>query len=59
MLNVLDAQPDLVSESAAGRDMSDGPYQRLETRFEARGKRLGHRVWDLLYYKKRCSTASR
>ena len=59
MLNVLEAQPDLVSESAAGRDMSDGPYQRLETRFEARGKRLGHRVWDLLYYKKRCSTASR
>ena len=59
MLNVLEAQPDLVSESAAGRDLSDGPYQRLETRFEIRGKRLGHRVWDLVYYKKRCSTASR
>ena len=59
MLNVLEAQPHLVSESAAGRDLSDGPYQRLETRFETRGKRLGHRVWDLVYYKKRCSTASR
>lgn len=59
MLNVLEAQPDLVSGSAAGPDLSDGSHQRLETRFEARGKRLGHKVWDLVYYRKRCSTASR
>jgi tRNA (guanine-N7-)-methyltransferase len=59
MLNVLEAQSELVSESAAGRDLSRGARQRLETRFEARGKRLGHGVWDLVYYRKRCSTASR
>lgn len=59
MLNVLEAQSELVSESTAGGDLSQGAHQRLETRFEARGKRLGHRVWDLVYYRKRCSTASR
>ncbi len=59
MLNVLEAQSELVSESAASGDLSQGAHQRLETRFEARGKRLGHRVWDLVYYRKRCSTASR
>ena len=59
MLKVLEAQSELVSESAAGGDLSQGARQRLETRFEARGKRLGHGVWDLVYYRKRCSTASR
>ncbi len=32
---------------------------RPATRFETRGLELGHRVWDLRYRKKRCSTESR
>ena len=35
---------------------SDGyaptPAYRPETKFEARGKRLGHGVWDLVFIKK-------
>ena len=47
MLQVLNAEAGLVNEAG------DGFAPRFEgrniTRFEARGQRLGHRVWDLCY----------
>ena len=48
MWDVLDAEP--AFENRAGpRDYFPRPAWRPETRFEARGQRLGHGVWDLLY----------
>jgi tRNA (guanine-N7-)-methyltransferase len=48
MLEVLNASPEFANESAA-----DGfvprPAWRTPTRFERRGERLGHGVWDLTY----------
>ena len=48
MLEVLNAETGLVNEAG------DGFAPRFEgrvniTRFEARGQRLGHPVWDLCY----------
>lgn len=48
MWDVLDAQPGLVNE-AGERGWFDRPAWRPQTHFEARGRRLGHGVWDLLY----------
>jgi tRNA (guanine-N7-)-methyltransferase len=63
MLEVLEAEPLLDNQTApgafavpaSGPESAAGPSGagRLETRFEARGKRLGHQVWDLLYQRKR------
>jgi tRNA (guanine-N7-)-methyltransferase len=59
MLDVLEAEPLLENQAGpaafAGPAAGPGPAgaKRVETRFEARGKRLGHRVWDLLYQRKR------
>ena len=53
MLDVLDAEPSL--ENAAGTGYG-GPANPLLTRpvtkFETRGKRLGHGVWDLVFTKR-------
>lgn len=52
MWDVLDADPDF--ENRAGpRDWFARPSWRPETHFEARGLRLGHGVWDLLYLRRR------
>ena len=49
MLAVLNAEPGLTNEAGDGfADRFDG---RNITRFEARGQRLGHSVWDLSYLK--------
>lgn len=48
MWDVLDATPGLINRSGA-RGAVPRPPWRPETHFEARGKRLGHGVWDLLY----------
>ena len=48
MWDVLDAQPALHNEAGA-RGWFDRPAWRPQTHFEARGLRLGHGVWDLLY----------
>ena len=48
MWDVLDAQPALQNEAGA-RGWFDRPAWRPQTHFEARGLRLGHGVWDLLY----------
>lgn len=48
MLEVLDDAPGLVN-CASGGGFSPRPPERPKTKFEARGERLGHGVWDLLY----------
>ena len=50
MLIVLNAEPGLINEAGDGfAERFDG---RNITRFEARGQRLGHSVWDLSYLKR-------
>lgn len=48
MWDVLDAEPAFRNEAGA-RGWFDRPAWRPQTHFEARGLRLGHGVWDLLY----------
>jgi tRNA (guanine-N7-)-methyltransferase len=48
MLEVLDAAPQLANVAAHERFMPR-PVERARTRFELRGERLGHAVWDLAY----------
>lgn len=48
MLEVLSAEPALRNTAA---DYSPRPEFRPKTKFEARGERLGHGVWDLLFEK--------
>lgn len=50
MLEVLDANATLRNDAGAGQ-YSSKPSWRPETKFERRGQRLGHGVWDLLYSK--------
>lgn len=47
MLEVTGAEPRLVSPAGPGR-FAEGPGDRPVTRFERRGRRLGHGVWDLV-----------
>ena len=49
MLEVLSTESNL---SNTARDFAEKPTYRPETKFEARGKRLGHGVWDLVFVKK-------
>jgi len=51
MLGVCNAEPALDSLSA-DRTFVARPEFRPPTRFERRGERLGHRVWDLAYRKR-------
>ena len=48
MLEVLSAEPQLENTAA---DYAARPEFRPKTKFEARGERLGHGVWDLLFRK--------
>lgn len=48
MWDVLDVEPLLKNEGGA-RGWFDRPVWRPQTHFEARGLKLGHGVWDLLY----------
>ena len=50
MLDVLNQFPEELQNTAA--DFAPTPAYRPETKFEARGKRLGHGVWDLVFRKK-------
>ena len=49
MLAVLGAEPSLVNTAEATSGYAERPCWRPETKFEARGKRLGHGVWDLVF----------
>jgi tRNA (guanine-N7-)-methyltransferase len=55
MLQVMEAATEFCNAAGAGR-YSPRPAYRPVTRFEQRGQRLGHGVWDLLY---RRNTAER
>ena len=48
MLEVLNAEPRLMNSAAGGRWIED-PVARGSTRFERRGRRLGHDVFNLEY----------
>ena len=48
MLELLNADDDL-DNLATGKGYSDRPAYRPLTKFEQRGLRLGHGVWDLLF----------
>lgn len=50
MLVVLDAIPGLRNTAGPGA-FASRPANRIPTRFEERGERLGHDVYDLVYYK--------
>ena len=50
MLQVLSAEPALVNTSNQGYALR--PDFRPQTKFETRGLRLGHSVWDLIFTKK-------
>jgi tRNA (guanine-N7-)-methyltransferase len=49
MLEVLSAEPQLANTAAA---YADRPHYRPLTKFENRGLKLGHGVWDLVFRKK-------
>lgn len=49
MLEVMEANPGFDNAQGAGRYWQNP--ERPETKFERRGRRLGHGVWDLLYEK--------
>lgn len=48
MLSVLEQCPELENRGE-GNDYSSRPSHRPLTKFESRGHRLGHGVWDLIY----------
>lgn len=48
MLEVLTAEPSLTNTAA---NFAPRPESRPQTKFETRGLRLGHKVWDLLFQK--------
>jgi tRNA (guanine-N7-)-methyltransferase len=49
MLEVLSTNKDLVNQSPNG--FAPRPASRPVTKFETRGLKLGHGVWDLLFTK--------
>lgn len=51
MMDVIEAEPRLRNLYGPGV-FSPRPESRPETKFEARGERLGHGVWDLLHEKR-------
>ena len=51
MLEVMSAAEDFENSTKEG-DFIPRPDSRPLTKFEQRGQRLGHGVWDLLYIRK-------
>jgi len=49
ILNVLQAEPALVNASPRADGYSEQPAYRPLTKFENRGLKLGHGVWDLVF----------
>ncbi len=50
MMNVMSVAPDYIN-CAGERQFSERPDYRPLTKFELRGQRLGHGVWDLIFEK--------
>ncbi len=51
MLKIMQSAPDFVNCDTAG-GYSERPAYRPVTRFERRGQRLGHGVWDLIFQRR-------
>jgi tRNA (guanine-N7-)-methyltransferase len=51
MLEILEAAPEFINRVAGG-GFAPRPPERPLTKFEQRGLRLGHRVWDLVYLRR-------
>ncbi|MCG8428584.1 MAG: tRNA (guanosine(46)-N7)-methyltransferase TrmB, partial [Chromatiales bacterium] len=49
MMEMLSATPELFSNSAGKGAFTPRPDYRPLTKFEQRGQRLGHGVWDLIF----------
>ncbi len=49
MLAVIDALPELFASTTGRGRFAERPASRPPTKFERRGERLGHRVFDLVY----------
>ena len=49
MRDVMNAAPGYQNTAAAGQDYVPRPESRPLTKFEQRGEKLGHGVWDLIY----------
>lgn len=49
MLEVMEAAPGFENSVGSGNYLPGRPEHRPETKFEQRGQRLGHGVWDLIY----------
>lgn len=52
MLEIMDAADGYINTSGQGHYLPERPKHRPITKFEMRGHRLGHGVWDLIYQKK-------
>jgi tRNA (guanine-N7-)-methyltransferase len=52
MLDVLRAADALFANLSPSDDWMPRPEERAPTRFEKRGERLGHGVWDLAFTKR-------
>lgn len=52
MLEVLNTFPNQLENSSPNNTFAERPAYRPVTKFEARGLRLGHGVWDILFHKK-------
>lgn len=52
MMEVLSAADDLFSNTAGRNNFSPRPDYRPVTKFEQRGERLGHGVWDLIFQRR-------
>lgn len=49
MMEVMEAAPGFRNQSGPGAYQDGRPDLRPETKYEKRGKRLGHGVWDLIF----------
>jgi tRNA (guanine-N7-)-methyltransferase len=49
MLTVLAAEPLLSNQAIIDKGFAERPHTRPLTKFEARGQRLGHGTWDLMF----------
>ena len=52
MLEVLSAEPQLQNTARAANGYVEKPHYRRLTKFENRGLKLGHGVWDLVFIKR-------
>jgi tRNA (guanine-N7-)-methyltransferase len=52
MLAVLSAEPELINTATHPEGWAEKPDYRPLTKFEARGLRLGHGVWDLVFQRR-------